>query len=246
MFQRIVTRLAKGVIPALDVSSIAEAAFIIRHTRMYDGIVGYKVGKSLGLWNGLPKVIEKLSRLTDKPLIYDDQKSPGDIPAQAREFVQLLSESNVDFAIGFPHSGPAVMEAFLDECRKLEIEPIIGLHMTHDKFTVSEGGWIADKGPKQAFKLAVEMGVTNFVVPGSKPEHVAGYYKFLTGKCKLNPKDLRLFAPGFIAQGGSITKCGQVAGQNWCAIVGTAITKHIGDWRAMRKESQALVSQINA
>lgn len=34
-----------------------------------------------------------------------------------------------------------------------------------------------------------------------------------------------LYAPGFIDQGGIITECGKVAGENWHAIVGSAIYK---------------------
>jgi len=232
----------RGIIPALDVPTLDAAEFIVRHTTKTNGIVAYKVGKLLGLTYGLPKVIDRLSRLTRHLLIYDDQKSPNDIPAQAREFVDICSAANVDTLIGFPHSGPAVMEAFLDQCQKREIEPIIGLHMTHPKFLVSEGGWIADDGPKRAFEIAIQMGVTNFVVPGTKPSYVADYYKFLSSK--VNPQELRLFAPGFVAQGGSITECAQVAGECWCAIVGTAFTKNIGNWRAMRKTAEEMVSQI--
>jgi orotidine-5'-phosphate decarboxylase len=239
----VITERNKGIIPALDVPKLDDALFMIDHTQGFDGIVAYKVGKMLALLYGLPRVIKRLKSATDKPLIYDDQKSPADIPAQAREFVDICSMSNVDYIIGFPHSGPASMLAFLEQCKDNAIEPIIGLHMTHDQFLNGEGGWISDSGPKRAFQIAMDNGVTNFVVPGTKPESVAEYYKFLSAQVPVNK--LMLMAPGFVAQGGSITKCGEVAGPHWCAIVGSAFTKHLGDWRTMRKVAQEMVSQID-
>ncbi len=234
----------RGIIPALDVPTLDAATFIIRHTTQTDGVVAYKIGKRLGLTYGLPKVIAQLSALTSHPLIYDDQKSPNDIPAQAREFVDTCSAANVRILIGFPHSGPAVMEAFLDQCRKRGIQAIIGLHMTHEKFLRSEGGWISDDAPTRAFTIAVNMGVTDFVVPGTKPEYVKQYYDLLTKDLHVPKEDLQLYAPGFIGQGGVISDCGAVAGDNWCAILGGVYTKIVGDWRKMRRVSAEMATQI--
>ena len=63
--------------------------------------------------------------------------------------------------------------------------------------------------------------MTDFVVPGNKPELVLKYKKIFDS---FNV-DYDLYAPGFISQGGDITACGKVAGNRWHAIVGSAIYK---------------------
>ena len=98
---------------------------------------------------------------------------------------------------------------------------LIGGIMTHAKFLVSEGGYIADDAPERIFRLACKLGVRHFVVPGNRINWVR-YLKTVLYD-ELGEGNFVLYAPGFITQKGDISECGQVAGKEWHAIVGSAI-----------------------
>ena len=91
--------------------------------------------------------------------------------------------------------------------------------MTHQQFLSSEGGYLLEDAPIRILDIAVDLGVTDFVIPGNKPSSVLVYKKFLDSKSA----PYVFYAPGFITQGGRISECGQVAGESWHAIVGSAI-----------------------
>lgn len=74
---------------------------------------------------------------------------------------------------------------------------------------------------KSVIVAALE-GVRDFVVPSNKPEFVNHYRTIIEDLCGSN---YRLYAPGFITQGGDITEMAKVAGDKWHAIVGSAIYK---------------------
>ena len=67
----------------------------------------------------------------------------------------------------------------------------------------------------------VELGVSDFVVPGNRPEDIGIIRKTLEQR-GVSPT---FYAPGFVAQGGSISDATKVAGNNWHAIVGRRIYK---------------------
>ena len=111
--------------------------------------------------------------------------------------------------------------------------------MTQKEFLESEGGFIAN--PEKIYEIAVECGVSNFVVPGNKVEFVLKYRQLL--ERLLGQGNFTLYAPGFIAQGGNISETGKVAGENWHAIVGSAIYKAEGV-ENMRQAAIEITSQI--
>jgi orotidine-5'-phosphate decarboxylase len=98
---------------------------------------------------------------------------------------------------------------------------MVGGVMTHKQFLVSEGGYISDDAPERIFRQAAQEGVRHFVVPGTKIEWVRTLRGFLVEE--LGEGNFVLYAPGFLTQGGSISECGQAAGDEWHAIVGSAI-----------------------
>lgn len=88
------------------------------------------------------------------------------------------------------------------------------------------------------YGLAGRMGVTNFVVPGNKPESISRIRRVIEGG--EDADDVSYFAPGFVAQGGEISEGGRAAGDRFHAIAGRAIYKE-GD---VRENAVELASQL--
>lgn len=68
---------------------------------------------------------------------------------------------------------------------------------------------------------AAEMGVSDFVVPGNRPDDIRRIRETIEQK-GTSPV---FYAPGFVKQGGSISDAAKVAGDKWHAIVGRGIYK---------------------
>mgnify|MGYP001566302538 FL=1 len=113
--------------------------------------------------------------------------------------------------------------------------------MTQQGFLESDGGFIADSAPERIYRIAIACGVTDFVVPGNKPESVLKYRNLF--ESELGAGNFTLYAPGFISQGGNISETGKVAGDSWHAIVGSALYNQKGR-ENIRKVATELTSQI--
>lgn len=212
----------RSVIVALDVPTNTESAKVVRAVRDVPHIGGYKVGFGLGL-DGLGYSVNTVRRTHGEKtvVIYDQQKAGTDVPETGALFAKIVKESGCDAAILFPLAGPATQEAWTKYCQDADLRVIIGCAMTHKKFFVSEGGYVADDAPERAFRLACKQGVRDFVVPGTKIEWVTKLRKILIEE--LGEGNFVLYAPGFISQGGDISECGRAAGPSFHAIVGSAI-----------------------
>ena len=130
-----------------------------------------------------------------------------------------LKESGFDAVILFPQSGPETERAWIYHALDNELNVIVGGRMTHPAYAVSEGGFITDEGALDMYRIAARAGVSNFVVPGNKPEvikQVREVVEPLVGSADY-------YAPGFIAQGGKIEAAAKVAGDKFHGIVGRGI-----------------------
>ena len=81
-------------------------------------------------------------------------------------------------------------------------------------------GFIGSSSPDFMYKLAARMGVTDFVVPGNKPDRIR-HYKELIEKCGIS--EPVFYSPGLVAQGGEISEGAKAAGKRFHAIVGRGI-----------------------
>lgn len=209
------------VIVACDVTDFDELQKLVSLTYDIPGIGGYKLGFALG-YRGLSEATEIIKEYTEDALIiFDHQKGGTDIPAMGKVFAQIMDDSEIDAAILFPFGGRVTEEKWIEALQEAGIIPVVGGEMTHEGFLRKDGGFIADAAPWDIYEIAVNMGVSNFVVPGNKVESVAGYKDYLdriigTGKYTLS-------APGFITQGGKVSEFAKVAGDKWAAIVGSGI-----------------------
>ena len=209
----------RSVIPACDVTDIDRFEELVKQTADLDGIGGYKLGFTLGLKYGLPKVAEVARKYTDKPLIYDHQKAGTDIPDTGKDFAKVTKESGIDTVILFPQAGPETERAWIYHALDNGLNVIVGGRMTHPAYSVSEGGFITDEGALEIYRIAARSGVNNFVVPGNKPDVIKQVRELVEAE-GINPV---FYAPGFIAQGGSISDAAKVAGERFHGIVGRGI-----------------------
>ena len=115
--------------------------------------------------------------------------------------------------------------------------------MTHKQFLVSEGGYVADESVERIYRNACKFDCTHFVVPGTKIDWVKRIRSWLVEE--LGEDYFVLYAPGFINQGGDISECGQAVGDEWHAIVGSAIYKQ-PTREARRQTAIAVTRQIVA
>jgi len=237
--------LKKSVIVACDVGRISELDQLVAATAHVEGIGGYKVGWRLAI-RDLEKAVYTVERYTSKPVVYDGQKFGNDIPEIGVEFARDLASCNVKAVIIFPFAGPVTQRVWTEACLKEGLRVIIGGEMTHRGFLEADGGYIRNTAPNDIYKLGAEMGIRDFVVPGNKPATVQHYREHIDGICaRTDHKESCLYAPGFINQGGDVTETGKVAGENWHAIVGSAIYKQNG-MDAMRAAAEKVVAQIQA
>jgi orotidine-5'-phosphate decarboxylase len=195
---------------------------LVDQTGEVEGVSAYKLGFQVGYSRlSLPAAVDYVHKNTDKKVIFDHQKAATDIDKTGANYAQTMAEAGVDAAILFPLTGPQVEERWVKELQDRNIGVIVGSEMTHPQFLHSEGGRIADDQLLAIFEQAIELGVTDFVVPGNKPEKVEHYRSYFDQALGIGK--FALYAPGFISQGGDISATGEVAGPRFHAIVASAI-----------------------
>lgn len=214
-----IINLDRSIVPACDVSDIKQFERIVSETASVKGIGAYKLGFQLALKYGLPRLVKAARAFTEKPLIYDHQKAATDIPDVAQKFAAVCKQSGIDAVIFFPQAGPETEKAFILASQKAGLGVIVGGEMTHPAFLQSDNGFIANEAPKRMYEIAVQLGVTDFVVPGNKPEKIVFYRQFLESR-GVSPI---LYSPGLVTQGGELTESAKAAGKNWHAIIGRAL-----------------------
>ena len=227
-------KLDKSIIPSLDVSTLAQLRKVVSSTCDVKGIGAYKIGFELVIPFGMVKVCEEIRKITKLPIIYDHQKAATDIPDMGEKFVSACADA--DSIIFFPQAGPVTQEAWIKAAQKAKKHVIVGGEMTHSGFLQSDNGYLMDESPDRVYSLAAQLGVSDYVVPGNKPERIAHYRKLLESK-GIKPI---FYSPGLVAQGGSITEGAKAAGERWHAIIGRGIYGA----KDMRKVAEEFVSQL--
>jgi orotidine-5'-phosphate decarboxylase len=217
--EQIIISRDKSVIPACDVEGIDQYEELVKQTADVSGIGGYKVGFELGYSFGLPRVVEVTRKHTNKPIILDHQKAGTDIPDTGKNFARTMKKAGVDAVIFFPQAGPETERAWIYHALDYGLKVIVGGRMTHPAYAVSEGGFITDEGALEMYRIAARAGVSNFVVPGNKPDVI----KTVRDVVEAEGVVPVFYAPGFIAQGGKIEDAARVAGDRFHGIVGRGI-----------------------
>lgn len=225
----------KSIIPACDVNK-DKYEEIIRETHKIPEVGAYKISASLALSVGLPRLVDIARRYTEKPLIYDHQKAGTDIPKTGKEFTATVKKCGINAIIIFPLSGPKTQTAWIQSAQEVDLPVIAGGHMTHEGFLRTDGGYIDDDAIEKMYTNSAFLGVTDYVVPGNKPDVIKRIRSVLLAN-KIEPV---FYAPGFISQGGSISEAALVAGPRWHAIVGRAIYES----RDIKKAALSLITHL--
>ena len=228
-----IIKLKKSIIPSCDVGSLEKLGKLVRATCSVKGVGGYKIGFELVIPFGMKKIVKTIRKHTKLPIIYDHQKAGTDIPEMGSKFMNACRL--VDAVILFPQAGPETEAAWIKAAQKAKMDVIIGGEMTHQAYLKETGGFIDDDAPKRMYEIAASMGVSDFVIPGNKPEKSMEYVNLIKNKIK-NPV---FYSPGLIMQGGSI---GGLAKQldSWHAIVGRAIYEA----KDMKKAAEELAKEL--
>ena len=225
----------RSIIPACDVPLEVDEE-IVKNTADVDGVGGYKIGFQLGLTHGLPKIVAVTREHNDKPIIYDHQKAGTDVPHTGEYFAKVMKNAGIGAVILFPQSGPETEKAWIEAAFEQDLGVIVGGLMSHPKYVRSEGGYLADEAIMEMYMTAAKLGVSDFVVPGNRPNDIK-YIKETLEQKGVSPT---FYAPGFVAQGGSISDAAKVAGDSWHAIVGRGIYKA----EDIKKAAVELTSQL--
>ena len=234
-----IIKAKKSVIVAADVPNLGALKKLTREVKGVPGIGGFKIGFRITFRNIVTAVhIIQDEYSPDAVIIYDHQKAGNDIPALGKDFADDLKKAGVSAVILFPFAGPKTQTAWTNACFEAGLQVLTGGIMTHPNFLVSEGGYIADEAPERIFRLACKLGVEHFIVPGNKLNWVKKLRSLLIEI--LGEGNYTLSAPGFITQKGDISECGIVAGNEWHAIVGSAIYNA----EDMREATMAVTRQI--
>lgn len=223
------------IIPACDCDAVTFQA-LVEKTHSLEGLSAYKVGFRLGLEIGLPEAVRIVRRHTQKPVMYDHQKAANDIPDTGKLFAEVCKRAGIDSVILFPLTGPLVLKGWVEACRQAELDVIVGGLMTHDRFLVSEGGFIADEAAQLIYMMAADLGVTDFVLPSTKMDFSWSIYQSLRNR-GVNPT---FYSPGIGTQGGKWSDLCRDDGPPWHAIVGRSILQG-GDYR---KNAEAFLKEV--
>lgn len=207
----------KSIIPSCDVPTLEKLRELVKETADVKGIGGYKIGFELVIPFGMKKVIEVIREFSDLPIIYDHQKSGTDVPFVGEKFVRACK--GADAIIIFPQAGPETEKAFIKAAQEAGMKIIVGGEMTHPAYLAADGGYLKDDTPERIYTIAAKMGVTDFVVPGNKPNKIKKYKELLEG-LGITPV---FYSPGLVAQGGEVSESAEAAGEYWHAIVGRGI-----------------------
>ncbi|MEK6891747.1 MAG: orotidine 5'-phosphate decarboxylase / HUMPS family protein [Nanoarchaeota archaeon] len=211
-----IIKLKKSIIPSCDVDSLEKLDKLVKATCNVRGVGAYKIGFELVIPFGMEKVVKAIRKHTKLPIIYDHQKAGTDIPDMGMKFMSACK--GADAVILFPQAGPETEAAWIKAAQQAKMNVIIGGEMTHKGYLKNENGFIDDNAPKRMYEIAASLGVTDFVVPGNRPDRCLEYNELIKKKVK-NPV---YYSPGLITQGGSISELAKKL-DSWHAIVGRAI-----------------------
>lgn len=229
-----------SLIVAMDVDG-AWFYDLVSALELIEGIGAVKFG-FLQLNTGLESCVE-LARETlgDIPILYEYQKIGSGVTDGDLKFAKTLRRAGVDAVIIYPFTGPTTQEELTRSLQDEGLTVLIGGVMTHERFLVSEGGYIADEAVLKIYSLAIAQGVEHFVLPANKLPWVTDIKHLLD--TELGPGKYTLYGNGFVRQGGNLTTCMDLVGNRLHAIIGSAIYSH-HNVEDMRKAALAFSNQL--
>ncbi len=231
----------KSLVVAMDVEG-AWFYDLVTALELVESIGAVKFG-FLQLNTGLESCVE-LARgtLGEIPIIYEHQKIGSGVTDGDFKFAKTLKRAGIDAVIIYPFTGPTTQHDWTKSLQDEGLAVLIGGVMTHEKFLVSEEGYVADEAVLKMYSLAMAQGVEHFVIPGNKLPWVTRIKKLLDAE--LGPGRYVLYGNGFVRQGGDLLSCLNAVDHKLHAIIGSAIYqyKNVED---MRKAALLFSNQLH-
>ena len=153
-----------------------------------------------------------------------------------------IMRSGINAIILFPQAGPITEYEWIKSAQDRNLGVIVGGEMTHPRYLDGDfknttkknyteifkelgidediTGYVRNFAPEEMYGLAAKMKVTDFVVPGNKPDYIK-YYKNVIEMNGISKSIL--YSPGLIKQGGKISEGAKAAGKRFHGIVGRGI-----------------------
>lgn len=204
---------------------------ILQQTLDLPMLSAYKIGFTMALEAGLPSIVEVTRKYTDKLIIYDHQKAATDIPATGTLFAKTMRHSGVDAVILFPQSGPETQLAWTEAALENDLKVIVGGCMTHPKYLRSHGGYINDDAMIEIYRYAIDLCITDYVVPGNAPNTIRQIRQIIE-KEGIKPV---FYSPGLFTQKGDPIQALQAAGNSWNAIIGRSIYQSVNPRKSIEE-----------
>ena len=206
----------RGIIIACDVYKLEELKQLVNATDEFQEVCAYKIGFTLGLTYGLPAVVNTIRKYSDKPIIYDHQKAATDIPDTSENFMNVCADAKVDSVILFPFTGKQTEKVWIAAAKQRDLQVIVGGSMTHKGFE----DYFRQEAIIEIYKNAIKEGVTDFVVPSTKPELTRTIVEVVKNEGVQTPQ---FYSPGIGKQGGNLVELHRATKGNWYAIIGQTI-----------------------
>ncbi|MGC8585362.1 MAG: orotidine-5'-phosphate decarboxylase [Thermoplasmata archaeon] len=168
------------IILALDLTDYQKS---INISKIISGeVYAIKIGYPLVLSHGI-RIVKELSRYSK--IICDFKLA--DIPNTNRIIAKLAKENGAMGIISHAFPGSDSLKAVIDEFKPGDIYAVVEM---------SHGGSLEymQKHSMEMARMAIDLGVDGFIVPGTRPERIK-LYREISGRIKL-------LAPGIGTQGG--------------------------------------------
>ena len=231
----------KSLIVAMDVEG-AWFYDLVTALELVESIGAVKFG-FLQLNTGLESCVELARRtLGEIPIVYEHQKIGSGVTDGDFKFAKTLKRAGVDAVIIYPFTGPTTQQDWTKSLQDEGLAVLIGGVMTHGKFLLSEGGYVADEAVLKIYSLAIAQGVEHFVIPGNKLHWVTQIKQLLDDE--LGPGKYALYGNGFVRQGGDLVSCMNLVDHKLHAIIGSAIY-HCKNVEDMRKAAVQFSNQLD-
>lgn len=215
---------------------------IIKPTEDIKKVGGYKIPFTSGK-EGWDKWINTAREYTNKPLILDCQKLvPDPLKKVNMRNMESIKDSGFDAVIIFPLTGPISQYELIKSAQEIELRVIVGGEMTHHRFLIEDSsnpdekdytqifgelgmaidptGYVRKATPEFIYEIAARMGITDFVVPGNKPEKLKEYKKLIESCGIENPA---IYSPSFMKHSENIKESMKAVGKGFHPIIGRAI-----------------------
>jgi orotidine-5'-phosphate decarboxylase len=169
-------KLNYGIIISCNYRGFQNLEDVVKSTSNLPFVSGYKIGVELVLKSGLDKIVSSIRKLTDLPIIYDHQKFGSDVPEiYRRSLFETIKSSGINALIILPHSGKETLKMTVKGCIDVGLIPIIGGDLSHEGYTIEEGGYIDNNAHQRIYLDSATLGVSHFIMSCSRLDRIKIY-----------------------------------------------------------------------